>query len=163
MQDNSKQYIAIMIQSLQQKNDVLSQIIDRTKEQMELLQKTNIDFDAYDVKVDKKTALISTLEQLDVGFDSLYNKIQEILSSAGGREVYRDEIKQMQELITAITEKSTQIQALEARNKQMLETGFALARKQLRGSKTTSKAAMDYYQNMRQTSVVTPQFLDSKK
>lgn len=163
MQDNSRQYIAIMVQSLQQKSDVLSQIIVETKEQMEILKQEKLDFEAYDVKVDKKSALISTLEQLDEGFDSLYNKVQDLLTSAGGRDKYRSEIKQMQQLITMITEQSTEIQALEARNKQMLEAGIAASRRQLRSNKTTSKAAMDYYKNMRQTNVITPQFLDSKK
>lgn len=160
---NEMQYVNIMVDSLKQKNSILDQIIQETQNQMDILKQGAIDFDAYDVKVDKKTELIYNLERLDDGFDGLYNKVQETLSSEDGKKQYRNEILSMQQLIAAITEKSTTIQALEARNKQMLETGFANARKQLGSSRNTSRAAMDYYRNMRQTNALPPQFLDSKK
>lgn len=164
MQDkNDKQYVAIMVDSLKQKKEVLDQIISETEFQMNLLKEDEVDFEAYDEKVDKKTELIRELDRLDEGFDSLYNKVKDILQTDEGKDAYRNEILSMQQLITSITERSTSIQAMEARNKSLLETGIANARRKLNGNRTTSRAAMDYYKNMRQTNVITPQFLDSKK
>jgi hypothetical protein len=69
----------------------------------------------------------------------------------------------MQTLITQITEKSASIQAQVARNKTLVENYFQQAREKIRGGRTSSKVAMDYYKNASWTTVSQPHFLDSKK
>ena len=50
--------------------------------------------------MNRKAALIEKLEQLDTGFESLYDKVKEELES--NKEIHKDQIRQMQELIRAL-------------------------------------------------------------
>jgi len=45
--------------------------------------------------VNRKAALIEKLEQLDTGFESLYDKVKEELES--NRDIHKEQIRQMQE------------------------------------------------------------------
>lgn len=162
MEDN-RQYLQIMIESLQKKQQVLDAIMRANDRQTAILHQDEADWEAFDEYAEQKTELIDQLDQLDDGFESLYNHIKEALSDDAGRTAYQNEIRQMQDLIRELTEKSMSIQASEARNKQLVEQKFARQRQQLKTGRLSSKAAMDYYKNMRQTGNLQAQFLDSKK
>ena len=161
--ENKRQYLQIMIESLQKKESVLREIMMANDEQTAILNQDTMDWDAFDQNAEHKVKLIERLNYLDEGFESLYNNIQDALSDEAQRKMSREEIKQMQSLISLLTEKSMSIQAAEARNKQLVEAKFAVQRRQIRSGRASSKAAMGYYQNMRQTSAMQSQFLDSKK
>ena len=45
--------------------------------------------------MNRKAALIDKLEQLDTGFESLYDKVKEELES--NRDIHKEQIRQMQE------------------------------------------------------------------
>ena len=162
MEDN-RQYLQIMTESLQKKKQVLDEIMRANDAQTKVLEAEMPDWEAFDGLADQKTELISRLDMLDEGFDSLYNHIKEALAEEAGRDKYQDEIRAMQQLIKELTEMSMSIQASEARNKQMVEQKFATQRQQLKTGYLSSKAAMDYYKNMRNTTNLQSQFLDSKK
>ena len=112
MADN--QYITIMLQSLHKKEKVLNSIIQINKRQKEELENPSLDPDDFDKTVEEKSELIEQLELLDNGFEKLYEKVREELQA--NKELYKDEILQMQGSIRALTEKSMEIQAQEARN-----------------------------------------------
>lgn len=162
MEDN-RQYLQIMIESLQKKQRVLDRIMQANDKQTDILNQEAADWEAFDEYAEQKTELIGQLDALDEGFESLYNHIKEALAEEAGRQKYQDEIRKMQQLIRELTEKSMSIQASEARNKQLVEQKFARQRQQLKTGHLSSKAAMDYYKNMRQTANLQPQFLDSKQ
>ena len=162
MEDN-RQYLQIMIESLQKKQAVLQKIMQANDKQTEILSRDTADWEAFDEYAEQKTELIGQLDALDEGFESLYNHIKEALSEEAGPDKYQDEIRAMQQLIKELTEKSMSIQASEARNKQLVEQKFARQRQQIKSGHLSSKAAMDYYKNMRNTSNLQAQFLDSKK
>ena len=109
-------YIGIMIESLRRKKDVLTDILKLSEEQSLLLDDPNLEPDTFEKNVNRKAALIDKLEQLDTGFESLYDKVKEELES--NRDIHKEQIRQMQELIRALTELNMQIQATEARNKE---------------------------------------------
>ena len=67
---------------------------------------------------------------MDNGFEKLYEKVREEMQT--NKELYKDEILQMQGSIRALTEKSMEIQAQEARNKQLMEQKFTSVKKQVR-------------------------------
>ncbi len=69
----------------------------------------------------------------------------------------------MQKLIAEITEKSVEIQAVEARNKSQVEARFSTIRKQIRQVKDNQKVVKEYYRNMQKMNYVEPQFMDNKK
>ena len=100
------QYIAIMLQSLQKKEKVLNSIIQINKRQKEELENPSLDPDDFDKTVEEKSELIEQLELLDNGFEKLYEKVREELQA--NKELYKEEILQMQNSIRALTEKSMQ-------------------------------------------------------
>ena len=81
----------------------------------------------------------------------------------GNRERYREEIKQMQEYIRRLTEKSADIQAQEARNKELMTQKFAAVRKQVKEVRKSQKVVNQYYKNMMKSNFIEPQFTDKKK
>ena len=159
MADN--QYITIMLQSLRKKEKVLNSIIQINKRQKEELENPSLDPDDFDKTVEEKSELIEQLELLDNGFEKLYEKVREELQT--NKELYKDEILQMQGCIRALTEKSMEIQAQEARNKQLMEQKFASVKKQVKEIRSSQKVVNQYYKNMMKKGYVEPHFLDNKK
>lgn len=157
----NRQYLTILQESLQKKIRILDEIQRICTYQSELLTADSIDYEKYDRYVDDKDICIEQLNQLDEGFDQLYNKVREELQQ--NKALHTDWIKTAKDLISQITEKSVAIQAQELRNKQTLETMFNKERANLGKGKKSVKAAMDYYRNMSKTNVVTSQYMDRKK
>ncbi|MBU5429486.1 flagellar export chaperone FlgN [Kineothrix sp. MSJ-39] len=158
-----KQYITILIESLQKKSDILSELIKNSEKQAELLKENTVDWDAFDQGTDAKSDLIDTLNQLDQGFETVFTHVSELLQSPEGKKAYAQQIKILQDLITEVTDKSITLQADEARNKASVEKRFQEYRAGIRKGRTSSKVAYGYYQNMNQLNYLPPQFLDNKK
>lgn len=156
-----KSYINIMIESLQKKVAVLDEVIKCSEGQKAVLEDANLDPDTFQEDVRKKAIWIEKLEKLDDGFDSLYQKVKEELQD--NKEQYKEEIHKMQDLIRQITERSAQIQALEARNKELVEAKFSSIRKQAREVRNSQKIVQQYYRNMQKLNYIDPQFMDNKK
>lgn len=154
-------YIQIMLQSLEKKSRVLDQIIQLNEQQKTVLESADSPVEDFDETVEKKSALIEQMEQLDSGFEKLYDRVREELQT--NKDVYKDQIRKMQEYIRAVTDKSVQIQTQEARNKELMTSRFARVKKQARQVRANSKATSSYYQSMSRTSVIDPQFMDDKK
>ena len=89
-----------MIESLWRKKNVLTDILKLSEEQSLLLDDPNLEPDTFEKNVNRKAALIEKLEQLDTGFESLYDKVKEELES--NRDIHKEQIRQMQELIIDI-------------------------------------------------------------
>lgn len=154
-------YLTLLEESLQNKLQVMDEIQQYNLRQQELFQSEEADIDRFDEYVEEKGRLIEKLTALDNGFESLYAKVAKELE--GNREQYKDQIKSLQELVTKVMDTSVTIQAQEARNKKLVEDFFRKEREGIRAGRQSSKAAYDYYKNMNRSSVVLPQFLDSKK
>ncbi len=154
-------YVDIMIQSLQKKIKVLEEIKRVNQSQKELLEDDQADADDFDQTVEDKASLIEQMVQLDSGFDKLFERVQDELNT--NKEAYADKIKMMQSLIRQITDYSMEIQAQEARNKELMTRKFVAVRDRAKAVRTNTKAASQYYQNMMQLNYVEPQFMDNKK
>lgn len=159
MQD--KEYIAILQQSLEKKNRILDLIVEKNKEQRILFTDETLPPERLEENIKEKGDLVDQLNQLDDGFEQVYNRVREILNKE--KEAYRDEIKKMQELIREITDKSATVQAQEQRNKELAVQKFASVKKEIRKARTSTKAASQYYKSMAKMNVVDSQFLDKKK
>ena len=140
MQENS--YIQVLIQSLHQKVEALDSIIEKNKEQYEILSAEEADMDAFEKNIEEKSQYIDKIVFLDDGFEEIYK---------------------MKDLISMITERSMKIQVQEQRNKELAGMQFSKARKKIRQVKAGNKAATQYYKNMQQMDAIPPQFLDKKK
>ncbi|MBR5127537.1 MAG: flagellar protein FliT [Roseburia sp.] len=154
-------YLMIMIQSLKKKIEVLDCIIDADERQKIGLEDPSLDPDDFDKIVEEKAKYIEHLDLLDQGFDKLFERVKDQLND--NRELYKDEIKEMQTLITTVTEKSNKIQVQEARNKELMTQKFAKVHKQARDVRASQQAVNQYYQNMKKLNYIDPQFMDNKK
>lgn len=154
-------YIDIMIQSLNKKMRVLEEIKRINQLQKELLENDKSQVEDFDKTVEDKAALIRQMEQLDSGFDKLFDRVRDALNT--NKEAYVEKIKEMQTLIRQITDLSMELQAQEARNKDLMTRKFVSVRERAKVVRTNKKAANQYYQNMMQLNVVEPQFMDNKK
>ena len=154
-------YINILMQSLEKKITVLDKIIESNVEQKEILGETPMDTERFEANLTLKGNLIDELNLLDDGFNEIYGRIKEELNT--NREAHRDEIKKMQELISAITERSVTIRAEEERNRAAAEKQFAGMKNEIQSSKRSSQAASVYYSNMSRVNMVDAQFMDKRK
>ena len=68
----------------------------------------------------------------------------------------------MKLLIKSVTEKRTEIQSIEARNKQRIEAQFAKTKQTIKQAKMSTKAAMEYYDKMSKINTINPQMMDKK-
>lgn len=154
-------YVDIMIQSLNKKLQVLDKIIEVNISQKEILENTKAPIEDFDKTVEEKAKLIEQMQQLDSGFEKLYERVQEELNSH--KDEYAEAIKTMQSCIRRITDKSMEIQAQEARNKELMVRKFAFVKETAKNVRTNSKVASQYYKNMMKLNYVAPQFMDNKK
>lgn len=154
-------YLSILEDSLNKKLELLKKIEGKSLEQSMMLKDRTINSDFIDRNMDDKLSMINEVIHLDDGFESLYEKIKNELEK--NKDKYREQIKRLQELISKVTEKSTSIQAIEARNKSQMEIYFSNRKKEIQSRKSAMSVAKNYYQNMNKVRNVTPQFLDRKK
>lgn len=154
-------YIAIMIQSLEKKEQVLDKIIELDTVQKNQLEDPNLTPDDFDDVVEQKSKLIEQLDNLDSGFEKLFERVKEELE--GNKEAHKEEIRIMQDHISNITDKSVKIKSQEARNKALMTNKFNGIKKQARQVRKGTNVASKYYQSMTKTGYVDPQFMDNKK
>ena len=161
MENRADSYLNILEQSLDKKIKILDQIIEQDQLQEQQLQDPNLEPEEFDQTVEEKSRLIDELELLDDGFEQVYNRVKEELQDH--KELYKEEIRHMQQKIRQITDKSMQIQTQEARNKMLMEAKFASIHKQVREIRQSQKMVNQYYRNMMKTNYIDPQFVDNKK
>lgn len=157
----NESYVAVLEDSLKKKVDILRQLQLLCQEQSDMLDDEAMTPEMFENNVAKKGILITKLESLDEGFEQLYGRVKQELTS--NREQYKDCILHMQELIRDVTDRSVQIQVMEARNKDKVQRRFGSIRAQIREVRHSGKAVSNYYQNMMKMNTVEPQFMDSKK
>ena len=156
-----KEYLDALEQSLNKKLSLLKQIMEKSREQGELLKTEDLTPEELDDNINEKAALIEELELLDNGFDRVYENIRKEIDA--NRNRYKEEIRRLQELIRQVTALGTQIQTEEARNKEQAVKKFATIRKQIKESRASAQAVNKYYQSMMKLNYVDPQFMDDKQ
>ncbi|SDB23374.1 flagellin biosynthesis protein FlgN [Eubacterium oxidoreducens] len=156
-----KNYLEVMLQSLEKKNALLDKILEKSRQQEQDLNNPELSADDFNALVREKAGLIESLTRLDRGFQSVYNKIKAQLEY--NRQQYKKEIAAMQHQIREIMDKSNAIQAQEARNKQLAQKKFSGIRDKVKQVRNSQKVVNQYYNNMMKVNYVDSQFLDSKK
>ena len=154
-------YLNILQDSLIKKIDLLEQVEKKSLEQSEMIKGSNVDLELVDANMDEKAALIDEILKLDNGFESIYEKVREQLIS--NKEQFKVQIHNLQGLIAKVTEKSTAIQVIEARNKAQMDIVFSTQKREVQNRRNAMSVARDYYQNMNKVKYVSPQFMDRKK
>lgn len=158
----NENYVDIMLQSLKKKVTVLNQIIELNRQQKILLDDPNLPPESLEQNLSDKDQMIRKLNELDEGFEELYNRVKDELQAQ--RAQYVSQISQMQDLIKEITEKSAMIQTQELRNKEKAMQKFSGIREQVKGVRNSQKVVKQYYQNMmKQNSYTGTSVVDNRK
>ena len=154
----NENYVDIMLQSLKKKVTVLNQIIELNRQQKILLDDPNLPPESLEQNLSDKDQMIRKLNELDEGFEELYNRVKDELQAQ--RAQYVSQISQMQDLIKEIT----MIQTQELRNKEKAMQKFSGIREQVKGVRNSQKVVKQYYQNMmKQNSYTGASVVDNRK
>ena len=151
-------YLNVLKDSLIKKEKILSDLIGKSEKQADVVKEDNINWDEFTKIVDEKGELIDEIMKLDDGFETLYARIKEGIED--NKELYKDTINEIKDLIKSVTEKSANLQAIEYRNKTIIEAAFANTRKEIKQSKLGQKAAANYYYKMNKINTIDPQLMD---
>lgn len=157
----TENYLQIMIESLEKKNEVLDKICAINKRQLEASTQRPFDTEAYDAIMDEKGSMIDELNRLDDGFTSTYELVREEVQK--NPEKYREKILFMQDLVRNAVDKSVSIEAQERRNKASMEAALSSRRREIKERRVTADAATKYYTAVSRLNNVDPQLMDSKK
>ena len=154
-------YVNIMKESLVRKKIYLQEILELTNKQGELAVAQDFDEEAFATIVDRKDVLISNVNEIDKGFTAVYDRVRkEILED---KELYKDEIRCIQELIKQCVDLGVAIESAELRNKSALETAFAKSYRGVKQLKQSKQVVNKYYKSMSNGMVSDSILYDRKK
>ena len=158
---NNKAYINIIRDVLQKKSSLLRKLIELTVLQDECISTTELDFDKFDKLIEQKSKLIDEINELDAGFEQLYDKLKQELNE--NREKYREQILVLQDLISTITDESIKLQSMEEKNRTKVEMQLSNGRQKIKKYQLSNKTVTSYYKNMNSQYNEQSYFLDKKK
>ena len=155
-------YVVMLRESLEKKEDILKVLLIRNNEQAVILQDADSTPEDLEKNMEQKSELIERITVLDDGFEQLFNRVKDILQQ--DRDTYADEIKKMQDLIRRITDLTADVEASEYKNKEFAKTKFAGIKKDVREVRKSSDVVSNYYKHMMAPQTTAdPAFLDKKK
>ena len=140
--EETVKYLNIMIESLEKKTSLLEQLHKKTVLQSECIAGKDSDdanWEQFDVLIVEKDSLIERIDELDMGFDNVFNRIK--FEVEANKEDYKDEIHKLQALIGTLTDTGVKIGTAEERNRKdvdrimtAVKAGIGKARKNMKAS-----------------------------
>lgn len=161
--DNNDNYVYILRESLEKKLTILDQIIQENIRQRNSVSSEKMDDAEFEMAIENKDRLIEELNTIDTGFEKVYERVKESISSDDGKKKYASEIRRMKELIAAITDKTMEIERQEKQNEGLVMKKLADERSNIMQVKNARKVTAGYYQTMNKIDYTEPQFMDQKK
>lgn len=150
-----------MKESLVRKKNYLQEILELTNKQGELATAKELDEEAFGAIVDRKDVLISNVNEIDKGFTAVYDRVRkEIIQN---KELYKDELKAIQDSIRQCVDLGMAIESAEHRNKTALEAAFAKSFRGVKQLKQSKQVANKYYKSMSNGMVNDSILYDRKK
>lgn len=146
MSGMAKTYISILIDTLKKKEDVLLKLKEETAGQSLLLDAEEVDREAFNASLETKDKLLEKLAELDEGFMDLYKRVGEEMKN--NTPEYATQVSKAQELIRRQTDITTELTAMEERNKNKLALYLTQGKQKIKDFKVSSSAAAAYYKNM---------------
>lgn len=154
-------YIRMMIDVLGKKEVHLTKLLELTTEQEAVLKAEEFNEAEFALLIEKKSENLRKLDEFDSGFQSIYNRVAEEL--VNNKEEYKEQILEMQSLITRVTDLGVKLSALEEKNKNALEVKFREKRQDIRQFKVSKQTADKYYKNMIGMQTGASYFMDKKQ
>lgn len=158
-------YLNIMIDSLEKKQGLMEALLKKTEAQNECIDKKDYEsanWNQFEVLIIEKEELIDKIDQLDTGFDQVFDRVKTELDS--NKADYADEIKKLQSLITVLTDIGVRIAASEERNRQNIDAIMTAAKAGIGKARKNMKATSGYITSMYGSAVAPDSTkIDSKK
>jgi len=158
---NGMTYVRMMLDVLNKKEVHLTKLLELTKEQETLLKSEDLNEAEFELLIDKKGGHLRKLEEVDQGFQSVYNRVAEEMKN--NKEAYKEQILEMQGLITRVTDLGVELSALEEKNKAALEVKLQTRKQTIRQFKVSKQTASTYYKNMIGMQTGASYFMDQKQ
>jgi len=161
---NIDNYVQIMIESLKKKQNILDRIIRMNERQLKCIkveQFDEIDWDTFNIIVTEKEAEIDRINEMDMGFQTLFDRIGDQLKS--NKDNYSQYISEMQRIIADLEEKSVKIRTGEEKNRAIIERVLSGRKREIKQVRTSLKAASNYYSSMRKPMESISSSVDQKK
>lgn len=158
---NGMTYVRMMLDVLNKKETHLIKLLELTKEQEALLKADEFNEAEFELLIDKKGGHLRKLEEVDQGFQSVYNRVAEEMKT--NKEAYKEQILEMQGLITRVTDLGVELSALEEKNKAALEVKLQNRKQTIRQFKVSKQTASTYYKNMIGMQTGASYFMDQKQ
>ena len=154
-------YIRMMLDILMKKETYLSNLLNYTMRQESVLKASKFDETTFFQLVEEKEDVLKKIEEIDQGFQSIYNRVSEVLKDS--KEQYKEQILQMQSLIAKVTDLGVKISVIEGKNKGLLQQRLQEKKQGIRQFKVGKKTADKYYKNMIKMNAGTSYFFDKEK
>lgn len=158
---NGMTYIRMLLDVLSKKEVHLTKLLELTTEQEALLKEEELKEAEFAILVEKKSGNLRKIEELDSGFQSIYNRVAEEMQE--NKEAYKEQILELQGLITRVTDLAVRLSALETKNKAALEMKLQGKKQNIRQFKVSKQTASTYYKNMVGMQAGASYFMDQKK
>jgi flagellar biosynthesis/type III secretory pathway chaperone len=158
---NTATYIELLKEILEQKLQVMRELLILTQQQNDALKSESFEEELFNELMNQKGVLLEKLDQLDTGFDRIYQQTNKEVFEH--KELYRNVIRKLQDLIREITDISVNIQATESRNRDALLVILSSKRREIKNFKAQSNAVTNYYRNMANQNDMQSIFYDTKQ
>ena len=158
---NGMTYVRMMLDVLNKKELHLAKLLELTKEQETVLKSEEFNEAEFELLIEKKGGHLRKLEEVDQGFQSVYNRVAEEMKS--NKDAYKEQILEMQGLITKVTDLGVKLSALEEKNKAALEAKLQNKKQTIRQFKVSKQTASTYYKNMIGMQTGASYFMDQKQ
>lgn len=154
-------YIRMMLDILGKKESYLTSLLELTTAQEQILKGEEFNEEEFTDLIAKKRGHLLKIEEADNGFQAIYNRVAEEMKN--NKDEYKDQIIEMQNLITRVTDLGVKLSALEEKNKTALEANLQGKRQNIRQFKVSKQTADKYYKNMIGMQTGASYFMDQKK
>lgn len=145
-QKEKNSYIGMLLQTLQNQEVTLQEVLAITKEQSKIAAGQDFDEEAFGETLNRKEILIARLNSLDDGFASVYGRVRSVIMQE--KDAYREDILKMQEYIKHCTDLGVEIKVLEERNRDRLIQCFTDKHKQYGSQMNAATVASKYHKTM---------------
>lgn len=158
---NIETYLNILTESLDKKSKILTNILELSKKQEEVINKEQLDIDIFEELMERKQKYINEIDIIDSGFATTFDRIKEHVTKHS--HLYSREIEVLKQKITEVSEIGIAVQVVEEKNKNSMERYFAKNKNKVKTYKKSRKTVTSYYKNMNNTQKEQSYFLDQKK
>ena len=154
-------YVDVLLTSLKKKEQVLIKLDRVVEKEEKALKNPDATVDELNELQQQKEDLLAEMEQLEIGFEKVYERAGEELSKE--RQKYRPQIEQMQSYIKSITDLTVKIKAQEERNRQYMEAFLQSKKREIRQYNVGNQRMAQYNQHSANSVMGQSYFLNHKK